>query len=758
MWYPRRPGTQTGEPDRGLSFRGILLAMARKRYVILGDGAAGMTAAQTLRKADRAAEITLVSDDPNPAYFRAALTNYLLGELREEQIWAVPPSFYQELGLIRLLDRARAVDVARRRVILTSAPAPLEFDALLVATGARARPAAFDGATLPGVATLRTLQDVRWVLDLLASRALQRAVVVGGGPLALEWAHALKERGAAVTLLVREKRLLTGALDDIASDLLLARMRQGGLDVRVGEEVRAATPGPRGHVGAVVTKSGQTLPCELCAIAIGVVCNTEPLSGSGVALGARGGVVVDERMQSSVSAIFAAGDCAELRGKLDQKWEPARLQGQVAAANMAGGERAYAPGTDYFATRLYDLDFASVGVIEAGGRAGFDEITDHKKSTGRISYRKLVFEGERLRGALMLGERKERVRLHGKLFKRLIDEGLDVRAIKPDLLDPVFDLPGWLRSKALVDPPKPARAASPAPGGGGALAVPTNAVLLGTRALDVAQMLALREAAAALPAPGSTAPGAPAALSAFVVAPPLPHADVRMLSIGLRVPERPAAAGAAAGAAFLELFGRRFDLGAAVITIGRDATCSIALADRAVSHLHAQITRHDGQLYLRDLGSSGGTWVGATRVTVPHLLCDGDQIRVGGTELTFRCEKRGAAPQVPQTGAPLGPRQALLEVRTGRSPPMTFELEGPSATIGRDPTSKIRIDDMSISRRHAVLNAYGGAWHISDLHSSRGTFRNGERLPPGQDVALSEGDQVMLGDVAASFLGRPLTR
>jgi NADPH-dependent 2,4-dienoyl-CoA reductase/sulfur reductase-like enzyme/pSer/pThr/pTyr-binding forkhead associated (FHA) protein len=730
--------------------------MAPKRYVILGDGAAGMTAAQTLRQADRSAEITVVSDDPNPAYFRAALTNYLLGELREEQIWAVPPSFYQELRLTRLLDRVRAVDAARRRVILTSAPAPLEFDALLVATGARARPAAFDGGALPGVATLRTLQDVRWVLDLLAARALQRAVVVGGGPLSLEWAHALKERGVAVTLLVRERRLLAGALDAIGSDLLLARMRHGGLDVRVGEEVRAATPGPGGHVGAVVMKSGQTLPCELCAIAIGVVCNTELLSGSGVALGARGGVVVDERMRSSAPSIFAAGDCVELRGKLDQKWEPARLQGQVAAVNMAGGDRAYAPGSDYFATRLYDLDFASVGVIEAGGRAGFDEIVDHKKSTGRISYRKLVFEGEKLRGALMLGGREERVRLNGKLYKRLIDEGLDVRSIKPDLLDPVFDLAGWIRSKAPADAPRPARAAVAA--GGGAPAVPSNAVLRGTRSLDVAKMLADAKAARPQPAPGSAAVhSAGAALSAFVIAPPAPPEDRRMLSIGLRVPERLAAAEAAAGPspAFLEFAGRRFEIGAAVIHIGREPSCSIALADRAVSHLHAQITRHDGQLYLRDLGSKGGTWVGATRVTVPHLLRDGDRIRVGATELIFRCAAPSAAPR---TGAPSPPREALLTVRVGQAPPVIFVLEGPSATIGRDPASKIRIDDLSISRRHAVLNAYGNAWHITDLHSSRGTFRNGERLPPGQDVALAEGDQVLFGDIAASFTSRPLGR
>jgi pSer/pThr/pTyr-binding forkhead associated (FHA) protein len=228
-----------------------------------------------------------------------------------------------------------------------------------------------------------------------------------------------------------------------------------------------------------------------------------------------------------------------------------------------------------------------------------------------------------------------------------------------------------------------------------------------------------------------------------------------MLSIGLRVPERPAAASAAAGAAFLEVAGRRFDLGAPVVHIGREPSCAIALADPSVSHLHAQITRYADKLYLYDLGSRGGTWVGAARVTVPHLLCDGDRIRVGATELTFRCEKPGAAAP---PSAPTQARQALLEVRVRQAPPAIFVLSGSSATIGRDPASKIRIDDLSISRRHAVLNAYGGAWHITDLHSNRGTFRNGERLPPGQDVALSEGDMLYLGDVAARLLSRPLAR
>src|SRR5687767_4661076 len=108
--------------------------MPRRRYVVLGEGAAGMTTAEVLRRCDPTAQITIVSDDPNPAYFRAALTNYLLGELREEQVSAVPPSFYVDYQLERILARAMAVDTQKRQVWLSSGGPPLGYDALLVPT------------------------------------------------------------------------------------------------------------------------------------------------------------------------------------------------------------------------------------------------------------------------------------------------------------------------------------------------------------------------------------------------------------------------------------------------------------------------------------------------------------------------------------------------------------------------------------------------------------------------------------------------
>jgi NADPH-dependent 2,4-dienoyl-CoA reductase/sulfur reductase-like enzyme/pSer/pThr/pTyr-binding forkhead associated (FHA) protein len=706
--------------------------MAGRRYVILGDGAAGMTAAGALRRLDPAGSITVVADDPHPTYFRAALTNYLLGELREDQIWAVPPTFYRDLDAARVFARAVAVDPQSATVALASGDR-VPYESLLVATGARPRPAPFEGADLPGVIALRTLQDARAVMDLVLGKAGRRAVVLGGGPLGLEWAHALRERGAAVTLIARGERLVPEALDATASDLVLARLRRGGIDVRMGEEIAAAVAGPDGHVAEVRTKGGEAIACDLCAVAVGVVCNTEVLRGSGVALGPRGGVIVDDRMRTSVENVYAAGDVAEHEGRLLQLWEPARRMAEVAAATMAGVDRRHAPGAHYFATRLYDLDFAAVGTLDAA--PGDKEIVDWPRATGRIAYRRLVVREGRLIGALMVGEREAGVRKRGRLYKKLVDLGADVSAITGELLDPTFDLHGWIETRSIVARPPP-----PPPGG--------------LRPADVrgTQRLVLPLFA------GATVQAAPPGAEARTVA---VAADTRtvaspMLSIGLRSPLSAAApAEAAIAPARLEGAGRVWPLDREIASIGRHAAADVVLDDASVSSRHAEIVVHEGARYLRDSGSRNGTWVGGALVTVPHRLADGDRIRVGATELTFRSE--GTAPFGVPVVTPTLPDTTwgpVLEVERGAGLGLAFALRGPQVTVGRDPACGVRLDDLSVSRRHAVLAESGGRWTVSDLASSRGTTKNDARLAPGEDVPLEEGDVLAFGDVVARFARR----
>jgi pSer/pThr/pTyr-binding forkhead associated (FHA) protein len=417
---------------------------------------------------------------------------------------------------------------------------------------------------------------------------------------------------------------------------------------------------------------------------------------------------------------------------------------------MCGGNEAYAPGVHYFATRLFDLDFASIGKItsEQGGPGvsgvspDVEELIDYPRNTGRIRYLKLLVSGGRLTGALMLGEREQRVRLRGRAFKRLIDEQIDVSSIRGQLLDPAFDLNGWLQTQALTRKPDAAPAS----------AVAAQGKIKGTRAINLADL-----PASMLPqgVPSKAPPTSPSE----GVEPKRPL-HVTMASAQMPPPIAPIAP----IAAYLEGQGRRWELGAAVITVGRDPEAQIVLTDPLVSHVHAQISRHGNELYVRDLGSNAGTWVNGAPVIVPHRLKGGDRIRFGSIELVARIDYRadlaaaggGAMSTVaPFTDAP-ATRRPHLEVRAGACLGLTFGLAQSPAVIGRDPALALRLDDKSVSWRHAQLREVQGGWALADLQSEAGTSRNGQRLAPGQEVLLQEGDLVQLGEAMLVYTSNPI--
>lgn len=713
--------------------------MSQKRYIIIGDGAAGTTAAQSLRATDKSATIAILSDDPHAAYFRAALTNYLLGELREEQIWAVPPSFYDEHAIHRALVRVAQVDTKRNLLWLAQGGRPIGYDALVLAAGSRARPPTFEGAWLPGIMTMRTLQDVHRVMDLIQLKGLKTAVVIGGGPLALEWAHGLAHRGVNVMIVVREQKFLPGAIDGVASDLLLARLRHAGVQVRMGDEVVAAAPGPQGRVAGVMLKSGERVACELVCAAIGVICNSEFLGAeSGINLAKNGGIEVDDQMRTSVPNVYAAGDVAAHNGKLLQLWEPARMQARVVASTIQGRGERWTPGVHYLATRLYDLDCASIGEVAVTPQ-GAEELVDFPQRTGRISYRKLCIKDGRLVGALMFGEKEARVRRWGRGLKRLIDTKADISKIKGELLDPAFDLAGWLHTNELTEKPKVAKPAT--------MASSIVGKMKGTHAINLADLPPLpamitrkkdgepaANGAAPAPAPAPAAPanGAVAAEFADALAPP----QVSLEGPPGRIQVQPPSA-----------------------IVGRDPASAIPLQDPLVSWRHAEFTISGQSVYLRDLGSGSGTWINNMPVAMPKALRDGDKIRIGSTELLIRVVHASAdgarmsaeAASHAATGEP----KPHLDVRNGRALGLGFELAADMITIGRDPASIIRLDDDSIDWRHAWIRKTASGWDIADAESHGVTKKNGAVLTPNQWVPIQPGDTIEIGEVALAFSMRP---
>lgn len=711
--------------------------MARRRFVIIGDGAAGLTAAERLRELEPSASIGLFTEDPSPGYYRAALTNYLLGELREDQLFATSPDFYETLAIRRVFGRVVGVDTQRSVVWDTASPTPTPYDHLLVASGARPRMPSFEGAHLPGVMTLRTIQDARQVVDRVRLRRLERAVVLGGGALGLEWAHALREHGAEVVLVEAAPRLLPGALDEVASDLLAARLRQAGIHVLLGDGVVRAEPGPDGAVAGVLLKSGHRVACGLVAAALGVVPSSEFLKGSGVTLDQDGAVIASRALVTNVPNVWAAGDVARVEGEALRLWEPARSQALVAAENMAGGRAEYRPGVHYFATRLFDLDFARLGSIErADGR---ELLADLPRGTGTIAYRKLAVEGGRLVGALMIGERSARVRRAGRSYKRLIDSDAHVGPIRDKLLDPGFDFEGWLGSQALFEKPKAARPQTE---------LAKAAKLRGTQLVKISGT-ALLPASSASPRSGtSLLPESRPLVGPPSSAPPTlesPRGSTRLLSIGLYAEgNAPREIGVAPLDARLEGMGRAFPITRGVFALGRASDADAVIEHESVAGLHAQLVRHGDALYLRDAGSRTGTYLNGRLLVSSSALFDGDTLRVGPADFVLRAPAlRRAEPREAEPTT----SELVLEVRSGRSMGLGFALRGAGMLLGSAPGSSIELTDQGVAPQHARLRTQGEQVLLSDLGSGLPTLVSGSPVAPGSEVPLAPGIWLRVGSV-----------
>lgn len=418
----------------------------QQRYLIIGNGIAGVTAAEVLRAEVPEANIALIADDPMPVYYRPALKDYLAGRVREEKLWARPTNFYPEQRLFGLTDRVVRVDPAAHTVLLSSGR-QLAYSRLLLANGAHPAQLACPGNNLAGVTTLRGVNDYQAVLHRL--KTVQRVVVVGSGTLALETVESLRLRGHTVTHLMRRSILWSEVLDKIASDLVLQQEIRDGVDLRLNEEVVEIT-GEQGQVTGVITSRGSHIPCEMVITAVGIAPNIDWIQASGIACGR--GVHVDDRMHTNAPDIFAAGDVVETtfaitgRSRVIGQWYPSVLQARAAAYSMLDlldNNKPFSSSAYYNATFLYGLDFASVGISNLQN-SQLQEITADPQPR---MYKKVLLNHGIPIGMLSLGDRK------GALaFKRAIDHSVNLLSVASNLFAENFNLNDWLDRQAVPPP------------------------------------------------------------------------------------------------------------------------------------------------------------------------------------------------------------------------------------------------------------------------------------------------------------------
>ncbi len=393
------------------------------RYLIVGNGAAGVTAAEEIRARDAHGDITILSAEPHPMYSRPGLAYIIINEIPAQQVIARKPEWYAKQKIKLVHAKAAQLDVAAQRVHVEKQPA-LAYDRLLIATGARAVPLPYPGATLDGIVYLDTLDGTKDLIKKM--KRAKRAVVVGGGITALEMTEGFAHNKVETHYLVRRDTLWSTVFNATESKLLDHHMRAHGVHIHYNTEVAEVLGDKKHHVAGVKFTSGETLACEVVGAGIGVKSETDWLKGS--ALKTERGVLVNEYLETNAPGVYAAGDCAQAWDRWTQKhmldvlWPTAVAQGRVVGANMTGAREAYTKGTPFNACLLFGMHITAMGQL-GGGRDDDAQIVQHTISRGASelwstrphSYSsawtqtgdnslRLVLDGDRMAGALVIGE------------------------------------------------------------------------------------------------------------------------------------------------------------------------------------------------------------------------------------------------------------------------------------------------------------------------------------------------------------------
>jgi NAD(P)H-nitrite reductase large subunit len=415
-----------------------------RHYLIVGLGAAGIAAAETIRRLDAAADILLVSDDPHGYYSRPGLAYYLTGELQESSLAPFSQADFQRLNLRRLQAPVAALRPATQELELQDGRR-LAYDRLLLASGSQAVAPPMPGAGLQGVVKLDDLADARDILR--RCRRARAAVVVGGGITALELAEGLHARKVRTYYLLRHDRYWPGVLDETESRIVEDRLQKKGIEIQHGTEI-AEIVGQRERVRSVVTTDGRQIACDLVAVAVGVRPRLELAAAAGLKVDR--GILVDEYLQASDPSILAAGDVAQVfdpasgRAVLDTLWTTAVSQGRAAGRNMAGEMVPYRKPVPFNVTRLAGLTTTIIGAVGRGRDGDLPGIARGDSEAWRYQPRvpavqdafevnciRVLVGQQALLGAIVMGDQA----LSWPL-QELISRQADVSPIRDELLRP----------------------------------------------------------------------------------------------------------------------------------------------------------------------------------------------------------------------------------------------------------------------------------------------------------------------------------
>ncbi|HUW47088.1 MAG TPA: FAD-dependent oxidoreductase [Dehalococcoidia bacterium] len=401
------------------------------KYLIIGNSAGGIGAAEAIRQVDKKGVLTIISEEPYPAYSRPLISKYLTEERTLEEILFRPLGFYDQNNIIFLPGKKVShLELDHQSARLENGE-QIAWEKLLIAVGGKPIFPRMKGSGKRGVFTFTNLDDAK-AIDRFLDNA-RKAVVIGGGLIGISVTEALMKRGVNVVVVEMKERILNTILDQQASLMAEEVLKQAGVDIIAGQTVVKVNG--RGTVEEVILDNGDTVLCDLVVVAIGVL--PRPELALDAKLEINRGIVVDHHMATNRPDVYACGDVAEAydfvygENRLIPIWPNAYVGGRIAGYNMAGIPTKYSGGTAMNSLNYFGIDIASAGMPTAPNDDGYETIS---KQEGNI-YQKVILKNDLIMGMIFVGN----IEKSGMIFGLMRDR-VNVESFKQSLLADDFGL------------------------------------------------------------------------------------------------------------------------------------------------------------------------------------------------------------------------------------------------------------------------------------------------------------------------------
>lgn len=428
-------------------------------YVLIGNSVAAVGAVEAIRKNDKKGEITIISSEPYFVYSRPLISDFLAGRVEEDEMFYRQRDFYKRNKVKTILGRkAIALNTKQRKVILEGKK-EISYSKLLIATGGVPFIPEIKGFDRGGVFTFTALDDAKKIKKYV--QRVKRVIIIGGGLIGLKAAESLEELGIRVTVVELMDRILSAVLDKKSSQIIQKHIIEVGIDIITNNTVKEII-GSDSLISGVILKDEKKVDCEMVLVAIGVIPSLELVKKTKVKVNR--GILVNDRMETNIPGIFAAGDVVEAYDlvyqarRLTPIWPDAYRQGSIAGYNMSGIEKRYEGSLPMNAIEFYSLPFTSVGLInpedkfqitnpksQAKAQKEYKVLTKHNAK--EKTYKKIVLKENIIVGAIFVGAIERAGVITG-----LIKDKTNVKNLKEELLEDNFGLisfPKELRKEKL---------------------------------------------------------------------------------------------------------------------------------------------------------------------------------------------------------------------------------------------------------------------------------------------------------------------